>query len=107
MFTTPRENTTQRNSLSPSASNRCGHGRSTRVADGDAYTWRAMGSDVLALLDHLGLERSVVGGLSLGANVALAFAATHADRLRAAIVEMPVLDEGRPTAERTFIPMAN
>ena len=84
-----------------------GHGRSTRVMDADAYRWSAMGSDVLALLDHLGLERAIVGGLSLGANVALAFAATHADRLSGAIIEMPVLEEGRPTAERTFIPMAN
>src|SRR5581483_11812175 len=43
---------------------------------------------------------------SLGANVTLAFAASHPDRLQAAIVEMPVLEAGRPTAERTFVPMA-
>ena len=83
-----------------------GHGRSTRPTDGDAYTWPNMASDVTALLDHLSIDRAVVGGLSLGANVTLAFANEHADRLSGAIVEMPVLEAGRPQAERTFRPLA-
>lgn len=37
--------------------------------------------DVAALLDHLGIERAVVGGLSLGGYVALAFARRHPRRL--------------------------
>ncbi|HEX7165928.1 MAG TPA: alpha/beta fold hydrolase [Acidimicrobiales bacterium] len=83
-----------------------GHGRSSRPVEGDAYAWRAMASDVTALLDELAIERAVVGGLSLGANVTLAFAADHADRLDGALIEMPVLDVGRPQAERTFRPLA-
>ena len=37
--------------------------------------------DVAALLDHLHLERAIVGGLSMGGYVALAFAERHAGRL--------------------------
>jgi pimeloyl-ACP methyl ester carboxylesterase len=83
-----------------------GHGRSSRPADSEAYSWSLMASDVAALLDRLGIERAVVGGLSLGANVTLAFAARHVDRLTGAVIEMPVLETGRPQAERTFRPLA-
>ncbi len=82
------------------------HGRSSRPTDQGAYSWSAFGSDVVALLDHLGIERAVVGGLSLGANVTLAVAAEHTARLRGAIVEMPVLDHGAPVGERLFGPLA-
>lgn len=83
-----------------------GHGRSSRPARADAYAWAEMASDVTALLDHLDIERAVVGGLSLGANVTLAVAAAQPDRLRGAIVEMPVLEGGQPQAERSFRPLA-
>ena len=79
-----------------------GHGRSTRPQQAAAYSWERMASDVAALLDHLGLDKAVVGGMSLGADVTLAFAALHPGRLRAAIVEMPVLEAGRPTADAVF-----
>lgn len=83
-----------------------GHGRSTRPAEAAAYSWPAMASDVTALLDHLGIDKAVVGGLSLGADVALAFAAAHPERLLGAVIEMPVLERGQPTADRVFRPMA-
>ncbi|HZT67766.1 MAG TPA: alpha/beta fold hydrolase [Acidimicrobiales bacterium] len=83
-----------------------GHGRSSRPADVGSYSWRLMASDVARLLDVLEVEQAVVGGLSLGADVTLAFAACHPGRLAGAIVEMPVLDAGRPTAERVFRPLS-
>lgn len=79
-----------------------GHGRSSRPTAPEAYSWELMAGDVLALMDHLGLERATVGGLSLGADVTLAVAGRAAARLDAAIVEMPVLEGGRPTAQRVF-----
>ncbi|MBN2574289.1 MAG: alpha/beta fold hydrolase [Deltaproteobacteria bacterium] len=45
-----------------------------------------MADDVAALLDHLGIERAVVGGLSMGGYVALAFAARHRARLERLIL---------------------
>ncbi|HEV2369838.1 MAG TPA: alpha/beta fold hydrolase [Acidimicrobiales bacterium] len=84
-----------------------GHGRSSRPTDEGSYTWRLMASDVVALLDALGIERAVVGGLSLGANVTLAVATEASERLSGAIVEMPVLEGGRPVAERVFPAVAS
>jgi 3-oxoadipate enol-lactonase len=40
-----------------------------------------MADDVAALLDHLGIARATVGGMSMGGYVALAFAARHRARL--------------------------
>ncbi len=40
-----------------------------------------MADDVAALLDHLGVARATVGGLSMGGYVALAFAGRHGARL--------------------------
>ena len=71
-----------------------GHGRSSKPTDAARYTWPSMVDDVVGLLDHLGLERAVVGGLSLGANVALATAHAARDRVAAMILEMPVLLRG-------------
>lgn len=79
-----------------------GHGGSDRPTEPDQYRWRIMADDVAALLDHLGIERAVVGGLSLGANIAVSVAEHHGDRLDGLIVEMPVLTRGRVAAERLF-----
>jgi pimeloyl-ACP methyl ester carboxylesterase len=46
----------------------------------------AMADDVKALLDALGITRAVIGGLSMGGYVALAFARKYADRLRGLIL---------------------
>ena len=83
-----------------------GHGRSSRPTDPSRYTWREMAADVVALLDHLGLERAVVGGLSLGANVTLATAYEAPDRVEGMVLEMPVLQRGHPLGERVFGAMA-
>ena len=69
-----------------------GHGRSDRPADPLAYSVQAFGEQVVALLDHLGAPEAVVGGTSLGANVALEGAVAAPDRVRGLLLEMPVLD---------------
>ena len=48
-----------------------GHGDSDQPHDMTAYSMQQYGRDVIALLDHLGVTQAVVGGTSLGANVAL------------------------------------
>ena len=45
-----------------------------------------MADDVAALLDALSLDRVVLGGLSMGGYVAMAFARRHPDRLRGLIL---------------------
>jgi pimeloyl-ACP methyl ester carboxylesterase len=69
-----------------------GHGGSDRPADPMAYSATAFGEQVIALLDHLGADRAVLGGTSLGANVVLEAAVQTPGRVRGLILEMPVLD---------------
>ncbi|MEW9534080.1 alpha/beta fold hydrolase [Microbispora sp. NPDC049125] len=59
-----------------------GHGDSDRAAD---YSRQGYVADVLALLDHLGLDRVVLLGHSLGAINAYQFAARHPARVAALV----------------------
>lgn len=56
-----------------------GHGRSTNPADG--FTFRQAALDVLALLDHLNIERFKAIGLSMGAKTLLHLATLQPDRI--------------------------
>ena len=60
---------------------------------------------VVALLDHLGIDTAVVGGVSLGANVSLLVAALAPERVEGLVLEMPVLEWAVPAAAITFVPM--
>lgn len=56
-----------------------GHGRSDMPATG--YSTDQMAADLLALMDHLGIEKAHLLGHSLGADIALHLAMTHPDRV--------------------------
>lgn len=56
-----------------------GHGRSTR--DGGPFSYVRMADDVLAVMDHLGLERAALVGWSDGACTALILADRHPERV--------------------------
>ncbi len=83
-----------------------GHGQSTRPLESYRYSWKLLAGDVVAVLDALGIERAVVGGLSLGAGVALASAHEHPERVSGLIVEMPVLGQSEGFARVLFGVMA-
>ena len=82
-----------------------GHGRSDRPEDMRLYNMPAFGEQLSALIDHLELDRPVVGGTSLGANASLEFAHAHPGKARALLVEMPVLDNALLGATLTFTPV--
>src|SRR5689334_21639315 len=82
-----------------------GHGRSDRPTDPKRYSMTDFAQQVLALMDHLGAEQAVVGGTSLGANVALEVAVVAPTRVRGLILEMPVLDNGLAAGIATFAPL--
>jgi pimeloyl-ACP methyl ester carboxylesterase len=82
-----------------------GHGRSDQPEDLRLYSMPLFAEQVLALLDHLELPTAVVGGTSLGANVALELAVRHPDRAKALFVEMPVLDNALAAVAAIFAPI--
>lgn len=61
-----------------------GRGRTGKPATGYAMADHA--ADVIALLDHLGLDRVVMGGHSFGALLAIFIAANYPDRVKRVIV---------------------
>ena len=63
-----------------------GHGASDYPADPAAYSEAATVADMAALLDGVGAETAIVGGLSLGGYMSLAFHLAHPDRVRALLI---------------------
>jgi len=82
-----------------------GHGRSDKPAHASAYRIDTYATQVFALLDELDVREAVLGGLSLGANVSLFAATQHPERVRALVLEMPVLEWAVPSAAMTFVPL--
>src|SRR3954469_2784444 len=82
-----------------------GHGESDRPADMWRYTMTLLAEQVVGLLDHLELDEAIVGGTSLGANITLETLVLAPDRVRGAVIEMPVLDNALVACAIVFAPM--
>jgi pimeloyl-ACP methyl ester carboxylesterase len=82
-----------------------GHGGSSAPRHATDHRLDFMGQQVVSLLDHLGLDQAIVGGVSLGANVTLQVAADAPNRLRGAVIEMPVLERGGVAGTGLFLPL--
>jgi pimeloyl-ACP methyl ester carboxylesterase len=82
-----------------------GHGRSDKPVHASAYRIDTYARQVFALLDELGADEAVLGGLSLGANVSLFAASQQPERVRALVLEMPVLEWAVPAAAMAFVPI--
>src|SRR3989442_9212850 len=82
-----------------------GGGDSDKPASG--YSLAIHGDDLRGLLDHLGLERATLMGHSLGAHIAVRFAARHPERVARLVlfdggldVRAEVLDSLAPAVAR-------
>jgi len=82
-----------------------GHGRSDRPEDLRLYSMPLFARQVAALIEHLSLDSAVVGGTSLGANVALELAVRSPERAKGLFVEMPVLDNALSAVAGAFTPV--
>jgi pimeloyl-ACP methyl ester carboxylesterase len=82
-----------------------GHGRSEKPRHAGAHRMDLYAEQVLCLLDELGLDQVVLGGVSLGTNVSLLATVQAPERVRGLILEMPVLESAAPAAALVFAPL--
>ena len=63
-----------------------GHGQTDSPSDPKQYSAALIVADMRALLQHVGAERAIIGGLSLGGYVSLAFALAHPEMTQALVI---------------------
>jgi pimeloyl-ACP methyl ester carboxylesterase len=82
-----------------------GHGDSDRPPEMWNYSMTLFARQTVALLDELGIEQAVIGGTSLGANVALEAGVAAPERTKGLLIEMPVLDNALLGCALAFTPL--
>ena len=82
-----------------------GHGESDRPPEMWNYGMTIFGRQAIALLDHAGVDKAVIGGTSLGANATLEAAAAAPERVKGMLIEMPVLDNALLGCALAFTPL--
>jgi pimeloyl-ACP methyl ester carboxylesterase len=82
-----------------------GHGGSDRPDDLREYSMGRFADQVAGLVEHLKIDPPVIGGTSLGANVALDLGDRHPEAARALFIEMPVLDNALLAIGGIFVPV--
>jgi pimeloyl-ACP methyl ester carboxylesterase len=70
------------------------HGLTQPLGDPSALTFDVCGDDLVAWLDHLGVGRAVLGGISMGAGVALNVAVRYPERVAALVLSRPAWLDG-------------
>ncbi len=70
------------------------HGETVPVGPPEKISLAVFADDMLALMDFLEIEKAVVGGLSMGAAVALNFVLRHGGRARGLVLHRPAWLDG-------------
>ncbi|MGB0059355.1 alpha/beta fold hydrolase [Candidatus Binatus sp.] len=71
-----------------------GHGLSDKPHAPTAYGYASMGADVTRLMDHLGIERALLMGYSMGASIAIELMVSRPERFRAIVLGGIAYDDG-------------
>lgn len=66
-----------------------GHGMSSVITDAAKGSWAELAQDQLGLIEHLGYDQVVIGGVSMGAGTALYAALELRDRLEKMVLVIP------------------
>lgn len=80
-----------------------GHARSDSPEDPRQVTFGHWVWDLHDLMDHLSLERAIVGGLSLGGGIATRFTLAHPDRVRALVIISSSSASGLPLGVENIV----
>jgi pimeloyl-ACP methyl ester carboxylesterase len=75
------------------------HGRTQPLGDPSALSFGVFGDDVVAWLDHLGVARAIIGGISMGAGVALNVAVRYPERVAGLVLSRPAWLDGPMPSE--------
>jgi pimeloyl-ACP methyl ester carboxylesterase len=80
-----------------------GHGRTKPLGPASAFNFEVFARDLRALLDHLRVQKALIGGISMGAGVAVRFAVQWPERVRSLVLVRPAwLDHPSPANLRLF-----
>ena len=80
-----------------------GHARSDSPEDPAKYSFQRWALDLRDLLDHLGIRKAHVGGLSLGGGIAARFALRNPGRVRSLIVTNSSSASGLPLSVENLV----
>jgi pimeloyl-ACP methyl ester carboxylesterase len=85
-----------------------GHGETRPLGDEAKLTIPTLADDLVAILDHLKIERAVVGGISLGSAVAVNAALRYPERVLALVLSRPAwIDRPLPENVRLYSMIAS
>jgi pimeloyl-ACP methyl ester carboxylesterase len=83
------------------------HGETRPVGPDEKISVEQFADDLGAFLDHLRIERAIIGGISMGAAIALCFTLEHPERVLGLVVSRPAwLDESRTDNMKVFSTLA-
>ena len=69
------------------------HGTTEPLGPEEDLSFNTFADDVIAVMDHAGIDRAIVGGISMGAGVSLNIALRYPERLRALILSRPAWED--------------
>jgi pimeloyl-ACP methyl ester carboxylesterase len=73
------------------------HGETHPLGSEEGLVFPTLAQDLRALLDHVGIDRVVVGGISMGAGISAAFSVRWPERVRALVLVRPAwVDQSFP-----------
>jgi pimeloyl-ACP methyl ester carboxylesterase len=75
------------------------HGQTQPLGDPSALSFDVFGDDLVAWLDYLGVEQAVLGGISMGAGVALNVAVRYPERVAGLVLSRPAWLDGPMSPE--------
>ena len=82
------------------------HGESEPAAQPEDLRFSLMADDVVAWMDHLALEGVVLGGISMGAGIALNLALRYPARVRGLLLSRPAWLDGLMEARQLYFEVA-
>jgi pimeloyl-ACP methyl ester carboxylesterase len=84
-----------------------GHGETRPLGPEDKISVEQFTDDLRAFLDHVKIERAIIGGISMGAAIALRFALEYPTRVAGLVLSRPAwLDRSRADNLRVFATLA-